>query len=133
MKGDEMSTIFLSAAQQVFGRMKALIGRAVPGERATAWRAAVAEPEYRRAPRPGQGPGWENPASKDRRSEQLESPMLHVVRRALLKDEESSALTGRIHALAQQLGGPDWSQAESQREALVRQVAREICHAMKKS
>jgi hypothetical protein len=56
--------------------------------------------------------------------------MLHIVRRALLPGAAPTSLTPRIQALASQLGGDAWSQRAEDREILIRQVAREICHSM---
>jgi hypothetical protein len=125
-----MSTIFSTTAERVLGKMSAFVGLKWGGMQPNAAsRLAVARPDRQRAADP-RGRLDPETSGEPRSLERLEPQVLHVVRRAMREDAPASPMTRRIQALARQLGDAGWTRDPSQRETVIRQVAREICHSM---
>jgi hypothetical protein len=123
-----MITVAPKVAAKVLGNMREAIGLRQPAfVPNTGTLRAPAQLEGSRGPA---RPRLDREESPETVLAALEPRMLHIVRRALLPGAAPTALTPRIQALAAQLGGDAWSQRAEDREILIRQVAREICHSM---
>jgi hypothetical protein len=113
-----MSTKLIAPAAAVFDKLHDLLGaladRPVPAHPPASPREDM--------PRPRE--------AKAVAAQNLEAHLVRIVRRALGKEAASSALTWRIHAVADRVGGHGWKRQPDGQEQLIRRVARVLCRRL---